>query len=107
MDEPARDPSVMAVGLREGQPLPSEAGQSLANVQVPPLQMGGLAAAFLRRPVRLAGEDLLVGLPQVAKATAPAVALRDALPQSAAALCASVSDEEGHHLPRAPAQGNP
>ena len=73
----------------------------------PALDMVGFAAVFADRLMAVSGKDTLIRLPEVAERMAAGIGAWDASPELQTNGFAAVTDEIGHNLARAAAQGNP
>lgn len=98
---------VHRVRLGKRQRAPHKTAQSLTQNVVEPFNMTRLPLTFTRRPMLFCGKHLGIRLPEVGEQKAPLVAFRDALPQNAARLLASIPDGVSDDLPRSSALSQP
>ncbi len=109
MDEEFEGNRVKLIGLGEREGLTNKACEALPQGVVPALDMRGLPG-LLAHGVVVACQgtkDLLLCLPEVTEGRAVAVRGGNPTPQAPTTLLAAVTDEVGHHLPRAATQGYP
>lgn len=107
MEKQKQTTVVHRVRLGERQRAPHKTAQPLAQNIVETFDMTSLPIAFACRPMLLGGKHLRVRLPEVRVQNSPLVPLRDALPQKAARLLASVPNSVGHNLARSSALSQP
>lgn len=79
----------------------------MAKRVVPAFDVSCLAAVFPARRMLIFGDDILISLPEIAIAMSRAVSRRDTLPELAASGFAAITSDEGDHLARRAAQGDP
>jgi hypothetical protein len=87
-----------SVAFGEGQTLPHEAGEVLAERAVPALHVVGLATLLAPCTVLPGRQDRCVARPKVAVADQAAVRLRDPLPQPVATRLTAVTQHVGDGL---------
>ena len=107
MDEQLQGGLVKVVGLGKSQSLAHKAGQTLSQGVVPALDVGGFSCFLANGAVRCGIKGQLIRFPEVAAGATGALALGDALAQSAPTVGATVADKVGDDLSGATTEGNP
>lgn len=95
------------IGLGKRQGFAHQASQPLAKGVKPALDMVGFAAVFADRLMTVSGKHALIRVPEITERVATGVGAWNAPPELQTTSCGAVTDEVGHNLACAAAQGNP